>query len=373
MTVADVPKARQAVGSPMRFEDIYVCGVGSWLPPPVAAADALASGLCDAATVHRDDVASVVVASGTSEIPAEMAARAARVALLRSGHEPGDIDLILHASLYDQAFDLWAPASYVQRTAVGNRCPAMEVRQVSNGGMAALELAIAYLSAAPGRTAALLTAADRFDLPGFDRWRSDPGTVYADGGGAMVISTRSGFARVRSLVLGSDPDLEGMHRTGPAFAAPPVAARSQVDLEACKRGFLTEVGLSFGASRAAAGQREVVKAALADADTDLDALDHVVLPNFGRRRLDKVFGRVLGLDLDRTTWAWSRRVGHLGAADQFAGLAHLIESDALKPGDRCAVLGVGAGFSWSCAVLEIVARPEATVDPRIHEPAQRTP
>lgn len=352
---------------------MYVCGVGSWLPPPMAAADALAASLCDAATVHRDDIASVVVATGTSDVPAEMAARAARLALLRSGHEPDDIDLILHASLYDQSFGLWAPASYVQRTAVGNRCPAMEVRQVSNGGMAALELAIAYLSAVPGRTAALLTAADRFDPPGFDRWRSDPGTVYADGGAAMVISSRAGFAKVRSLVLGSDPDLEGMHRTGPAFASPSFTACSRVDLEACKLGFLTQVGLSFGASRVAAGQREVVKAALADADTDLDALDHVVLPNFGRRRLDKAFGRILGLDLNRTTWAWSRRVGHLGAADQFAGLAHLVETGALTPGDRCAVLGVGAGFSWSCAVLEIVAHPEATVDPRAHEPARCTP
>lgn len=357
----------------MRFEDIYVCGVGSWLPPAMAAADALAAGLCDAATVHRDGMVSVAVATATSEIPAEMAARAARLALRRSGHERGDIDLVLHASLYDQAFDLWAPASYVQRTAVGNRCPAMEVRQVSNGGMAALELAIAYLTAVPGRTAALLTAADRFDPPGFDRWRSDPGTVYADGGAAMVVSARDGFARVRSLVLGSDPGLEGMHRTGHAFGSPSFASRSRVDLEVCKRGFLTEVGMSFAASRVATGQRDVVKAALADADTDLDAIDRVVLPHFGRRRLDKAFVRTLGLDINRTTWAWSRRVGHLGAADQFAGLAHLVETGALAPGDRCALLGVGAGFSWSCAVLEIVATPTATADLRAPGPAWPTP
>ena len=78
---------------------------------------------------------------------------------------------------------------------------------------------------------------------------------------------------------------------------------------------------------------------------------------FGRRRLESSFIRPLGLDLDRTTWSWSRSVGHLGAGDQFAGLDHLVATGALAAGQRVLLLGVGAGFSWSAVVLEVLAEP----------------
>jgi 3-oxoacyl-[acyl-carrier-protein] synthase-3 len=67
----------------------------------------------------------------------------------------------------------------------------------------------------------------------------------------------------------------------------------------------------------------------------------------------------LGLDPERTTAQWSREVGHLGPADQMAGLSHLCAEGLLSPGDRCVLMGVGAGFTWSCAVLEIIAPPPA--------------
>jgi 3-oxoacyl-[acyl-carrier-protein] synthase-3 len=47
-------------------------------------------------------------------------------------------------------------------------------------------------------------------------------------------------------------------------------------------------------------------------------------------------------------------VGHLGAGDQICGFNHLLETDRVRPGDRVMLLGVGAGFSWSCAVLEVL-------------------
>ncbi|MEZ3183138.1 3-oxoacyl-ACP synthase, partial [Streptomyces pimonensis] len=46
-----------------------------------------------------------------------------------------------------------------------------------------------------------------------------------------------------------------------------------------------------------------------------------------------------------------------GAGDPFAGLDHLVTSGALGPGDTCMLFGVGAGFSWSCAVVEILNAP----------------
>ncbi|MEU0991326.1 ketoacyl-ACP synthase III family protein [Streptomyces sp. NPDC005953] len=338
------------------MDELYIAATGSWLPPRLPIEEAVADGRCPAPLARTTGMVSVAVA-GEESAP-EMASRAARSALDRSGTGPADIDLVLHASFFYQGHDLWAPASYVQRVAVGNHCPAMEVKQVSNGGMAALELASGYLAADPARTAALITTGDKFCPPGFDRWRSDPGTVYADGGTALVLSRRDGFARLRSLVTVSAPELEGMHRGDDPFGPVPFSHRPRVDLDACKRAFLAGTGSSYAVARVSSAQDSAIKGALAGAGLELGDVTRIALPHLGRRRLQAgYFGR-FDLDPERTTWPWSREVGHLGAGDPIAGLDHLVTSGALDVGDTCLLVSVGAGFSWSCAVVEILRRPE---------------
>ncbi|MEV4963394.1 ketoacyl-ACP synthase III family protein [[Kitasatospora] papulosa] len=339
----------------MRCDQLYVAGLGTWLPPAEPVAEAVARGDVDEAAARRSGMRSVTVCQDDAPAPAEMAVRAAGLALRRAGTDGSDVRMLLHASLYDQGNALWGTASYVQRRSVRAGCPALEVRQVSNGGMAALLLASAVLAQGGGEV--LLTTADRFCPPGFDRWRSDPGTVYADGGTAMLLSAMGGFARVRSLAVVSDPELEGMHREGDPFGEARTAPAGVLDLEAHKKRYVARAGMSFSVARVTAGQRDAVKEALADAGVGAADISRWVLPHFGRRRLETNCLRPLGIGADRTTWEFSSRVGHLGAGDQTAGLEHLVRSGALGPGDRCVLMGVGAGFTWSCAVVEILRVP----------------
>ena len=73
----------------------------------------------------------------------------------------------------------------------------------------------------------------------------------------------------------------------------------------------------------------------------------------------RVFLRLepLGLELASTAWSWGRRTGHVGGADQLTGLAELVETGAAGPGDRVMLVGIGAGFSWTCAVVEVLTPP----------------
>ncbi|MER5212041.1 ketoacyl-ACP synthase III family protein [Streptomyces sp. NPDC002838] len=323
-------------------------------------AEAEAAGLCRRRALWRTEVEAVRVSPGDSG--PEMAARAARAALRQAGASlprmPDDIDLVLHATTYYQGHDMWAPASYVQQVALGNACPAIEVRQMSNGGMAALDLAAGYLRGGPARGQALITTGDRFCPPGFDRWRSDAGTAYGDGGTALVLSRRGGFARVRALATYADPGLERMHRGDDPFADAPFAVRQPVDLEPPRRDFVAATGLDTVLGRIDDGQRAALKRCLSEAGVESADLDWFVLPHLGRPRLEAHFLGPLGIDVDRTTWSWGRRVGHLGAGDQFAGFGHLVDSGVLTPGQLCLLAGVGAGFSWTCAVVELLRRPE---------------
>jgi 3-oxoacyl-[acyl-carrier-protein] synthase-3 len=341
----------------VRSDSIYVAGYGSWLPPAMSSGDAAACGLVEPGYADMQKMAAVTVAEETAG--PEMAAAAGRLALRRAEPYLEGVDLLLHSALYYQGHDMWAPASYVQRRTVGDQCPAIDVRQTSNGGMASLELASAYLRGrSPGR-AALLTCGDSFSMPGIDRWRSDPGTVFADGGAALVVAADRGFARLRSLAVISDCELEGMHRGDDPWSPAPRAVRETIDVKKTTRAFLRNAGRSFVTDRMAAGQATAVKAALAEADTSVAEIHKFVLPNFGRRRMDGAFFRPLHIDPARSTWPWGRSVGHLGAGDQFAGLTYLLETGQLEPGQLVAMLGVGGGFSWSCAVLEMVTVPEA--------------
>ncbi|MFE0171813.1 ketoacyl-ACP synthase III family protein [Streptomyces sp. NPDC059002] len=342
----------------MRFDDLYITGVGVHIPGRVAVSDAVVRGDFDEKLARRTDMESIAVSDGESG--PEMAAKAARTALRRSGTVPLDIDLILHADVYYQGHDLWAPVSYIQREAVGNRCPAIEVRQLSNGGMAAMELAAGMLTGGMRTSSALLTTGDRFCPPGFDRWQSDPGTVYGDVGTALVLSRHPGFARLRSLCTVSGPELEQMHRGDDPFGAEPFEVRRPVDLDVIKQAFIDKVDVSYIVAQSTAGLSEVLKRALNEAGCELSDIDWFVLPHFGRRRLTQTFLRPWHLDRDATTWSWGRTVGHLGAGDQFASLTHLAESGKAEPGQRCLLAGVGAGFTWSCAVVEILQAPSWT-------------
>jgi 3-oxoacyl-[acyl-carrier-protein] synthase III len=339
----------------MKFESLYIAGCGAWLPKAMRMDAAERQGLCDRRFVWRTDIASVCQAE--NESGPEMAALAAGPALRQAGCEPAEIDLVLHASGYYQGHDLWPAASYIQRAVVGNRCPAMEVRQMSNGGMAAMELAASYLVADQRRRHALITTGDRFCLPGYDRWRSDPGTICGDGGTAVVLSKGSGFARLRSLATVSDPSLEKMTRGSDPFGAVPFSVRQPIDLGAQREDFVAEMGLDTIMERIDAGQREVVERALLEGDAELCDIDWFVIPGLGRGRVKAHFLDPLGIDLERTTWPWARHVGHLGAGDQIAGLSQLGNAGCLARGQRCLLLGVGAGFSWSAAVIEVLSWP----------------
>lgn len=335
----------------MRVDGIYVRGHGVHLPARHRVADAVASGACPPHLVARTDIESVAVSDGESA--PQMAVAAGRAALAHAGSGPGDVVLLLHADTNFQGQDLWATASYVQAGTLGNDCPAIEIRQMSSGGLAAMLLATTYLNGSHPADA-LLTTGDRFCLPGVDRWRTDPGTPYADGGTALVLSRRGGYARLRSIVMHADPALEALHRSGEDFASAPMEHGAPVDFEAAKQRFLDRHGLSYGINRSVQGQRHTIKRALADADVELAEARWVVLPHFGFRRLTSNYLRPYDIDPARTTWEWSRTVGHLGAGDQFAGLAHLVDTGRARPGDICVLVAVGAGFTWGCAVLEII-------------------
>lgn len=334
---------------------MYIASTGVCLPGRDSTALAVADGRYDAEEQEKSGYRSVCVAA--DESAAEMAVQAARSAMQRSGSDGEDISLLLHASFHHQGIDHWTPAYYIQNEAVGGRAPAIELRQASNGGLAGLVLAMSYLATCEGR-AALVTTADKFGPPTYDRYRTEKWLILADGASAAVVSRGAGFARVLSTAMDSDSTLEELYRG--KFTEANSLTDLPLDLRARKDVYMERVGIAEVAMRGNAGLVNVVKTALGDAELEIGDISRFVFPNIGRSLLQWDYLDAFGLEESQTTWDWGMDVGHIGAGDQFGGLNHLVETGALSAGDKVMLAGSGIGFSWNCAVLEIQELPEWT-------------
>ncbi|RBM06236.1 ketoacyl-ACP synthase III family protein [Streptomyces sp. PT12] len=336
----------------MRWDDLYIAGLGTHLPAPESARKAAAEGRYPADELAENQLLSALHTDDMSAV--DMAVAAGRQAIARGGHAPEDVALVLHAAMYHQGEDFWTPASYVQRHTVAGSAPAIRIDHASNGGMAALELGASWLAARDAARAVLITTGDRYALPGFDRWLSDSGQVFADGATGLLLSRRGGFARLLASTSTSDPELEDAYRdVDGGFTLVPHGSGAPLDLRGRKRRYMKRVGFDFVEERLVTGLLANTERTLAEADTSLDRVARVVVPNVGRELLGWEFLAPYKIGVERTVWEWGRRTSHIGGGDQLAGLTYLLESGALRPGDQVLLVGVGIGFSWTTAVVTV--------------------
>ncbi|MCM2391784.1 ketoacyl-ACP synthase III family protein [Streptomyces albipurpureus] len=349
----------------MRWDSVFVAGTGAWLPEPFPAHAAVEAGEYDPEQFEADGLLSVRVADD-DVAPPDMAVQAATTALKRSGLDPETVRLLLHNYVWFQGQTMWPVASYIADHAVHWGVPAFEVKQECNAAVSSLELAARHLSTEPEAAAAVLTTADRFAEPLIHRWSAEAGLVYADGGTALVLSNRAGFARVLSTATRADNRMEAVAR---GAGLTPLPTDEPYDHAARFAHYLRAQGNMREASeRLIAMVIGAVDDALTDADTERGDIAWAVIPTGGRSKMQWQAEQLLGVPAERTTWEFGRRTGHLGAGDQFAALNDLAERGELKPGDKVLMLSAGPGTA-SCAVLEITAAPLwAAPAPLAHEP-----
>lgn len=341
----------------MLLNDIYLESLGVRLGRRLDLDEAVADGRY-ASTEHIANALHSVTVSDDEFAP-DLAVAAVRQALERGTVDPADVRLLLHASTYFQGQDVWTPSSYIQQSTIGGSAPAIEVDQKSNGGLAALSLASSFLAGCDDDASVMITTGERFCLPGFDRFRTESGTVMADGGTALVLSRRPGFARVISCVLTSDSRLEGMYR-GRGLKDAPASGDKPLNMRGRKADFMRKhlSDLESISLQIAGGIGTTIQAALDEAKTDVADVRRFVMPNNGQTV--RWWGMLadMGVGLDRTTWEFGRGISHLGAGDQVAGLDHLLTTGELSAGDRVVLAGTGYGFNWGAAVVEILHVPD---------------
>jgi 3-oxoacyl-[acyl-carrier-protein] synthase-3 len=339
----------------MRWNDLYVAGTGVWLPERQPVGPAVAAGLVGQA--HLGLGFETIAIDEDDTAPPDMAVRAGTTALARAGLPHGEIGLHLHASLWFQGLDCWTPAHYIANKTSGPQALPFGIDQRSAGGMAGIHLAAGHLSAGLA-TAAMITTADRFAAPGVNRWSSYLQCHWGDGGTALILSNRTGFARVLTTVASAANDLEAWDRgTSPFAPSPmhetpvPITRRVLQQAATPEAGSQWKIWAEFAV--------RTCEQALEEAGLRREDIARAVLPFVHRGNGEEEMHDLLGFPEERTLWLeLGRYVGHLGAGDQLAGLNHLIEHRLVTPGDKILLYSLGAGFTYNAIVLEILQLPE---------------
>ncbi|WP_433254697.1 ketoacyl-ACP synthase III family protein [Streptosporangium sp. CA-135522] len=341
----------------MRLHDVYLAGAGMYLPPPLTVDDAIASGQCDESVRTETSVTAVRVAGSVSA--PELAVRAAREALERSGYAPDEIDALFYVNAWHQGPDGWSPQYFVLREALGRDVPAFEVRQGCNGLFAAIDLGACYLQAAPERGAALIAAADNFGTPLVDRWRSAPGSALGDGATSLVLSKRRGFAQVLSLTLTSVVDLEEVDRFGEELYPPACTVGTTMDHRVRSRRYLEsfERRMPPFVTLMPAATIKAVDQTLEEAGVRTGDIRRVCNVNVSRGYLNRFVFEPLGLSPSLGTAEFGQGNGHMAANDCFSSFVHLAESGQVRAGDDVLLFGTAPGQSIACAVIRMLEEP----------------
>ncbi|MFD1546872.1 ketoacyl-ACP synthase III family protein [Nonomuraea guangzhouensis] len=339
----------------MHTPDIYLRSIGVHLPPVVSIETAVAEGRYPADDVEYFRLGGAAVAG---DVPApELALRAARHAFERSGGmSPRELDVMLYADVWHQGPEGWQPQYYLQQHLVGGDVLSVEVRQGCCGLFSALQLAAGYLR--PGG-AALLVGADNHGTPMVDRWRMIEGNVVGDAGCALLLTTDTGFAQVRSVNVVVLPEAESVNDGGVPLFPPDATVGRPLDFASRHRGFRNRLLAGDGAGVMLSIQSTLmglVERTLKEAGITLDEVARVAFPH---GRWDNLEERLswLGLTMADTTWEYGAGIGHLGVSDQFVALDHLLAGGELAAGDYVLLVGVGAGKTLACAVLRILDIP----------------
>ncbi|MEF9915414.1 hypothetical protein RJT17_35420 [Streptomyces sp. P5-A9] len=310
-----------------------LAGAAVYLPARVdTAAAAISRGVITMPDSRGEGFESLPVSEGLAG--AELGVRASELALTQAGVGPLEVDALVYAWVFRQGASVWSPAHRVARLLGAHRCVALGVQQMSNGGAAALEIALARLLTEPSCRTVVVATGDEFRGLPYDRWRGS--IPVGDGGTAVVVTSGTGRHTVSSIVSAGAPGLElDFFRSDPFDAEGGVAA-SPFGRFAAVDGFRQCVG-------------EAVEQALKEAELTADdpSISTVLLPRAGTSRNRHLITAALPPALRPKVVRTGATTGHLGAGDLLANLA---EYGAPAPGRHHLLVSIAAGLTVTAAI-----------------------
>jgi 3-oxoacyl-[acyl-carrier-protein] synthase III len=319
-----------------------IVGVGSALPERAVSNEELAVQLRERGVETSDEW--IVERTGIRQrhlaepgvTSSVLGARAARAALQAAGLQPADVDLIIVAtSTPDHIFP--SSACLVQKELGIHGCAAFDVQAVCAGFVYALTIADSMIRSGVA-SRALVIGAEVFSR--ILDW-NDRGTcvLFGDGAGAVLLARdqRPGLLAAR---LHADGRHEAILKTAGCIAYGKVTGHP----------FLTMDGQAVF-KLAVTVLDEVARETVAAAGMKLEDIDWLI-PHQANVRILQATGRRLGIAPEKVVVTVDRHANTSAASVPLA-LDAAIRDGRIREGHRVLLQGVGGGFTWGAAFLQM--------------------
>jgi 3-oxoacyl-[acyl-carrier-protein] synthase-3 len=259
----------------------------------------------------------------------DYAARAAGAALEQARLDPGDVDLVLVATLTPD--EVTPNAAPLVAHAVGaHHAGAFDVGSACVGFLSGLAVAAAQIET--GRCRYVLLVGADFCTRIIDWKERKTAPLFGDAAGAAIIGpSDEGRGAIGPIVLGAD----GSH--GPTILIPNQDRKIRMDGPEVYR-------------HAIARMAEATLEAVRRTGVTLDDIDLFVYHQ-ANARITRAVGERLGLEPERVVDC-IEYLGNSSAATLPLGLDYALHDGRLRPGCRIVVGAFGGGFTWGAGVLE---------------------
>ena len=275
------------------------------------------------------------------ETTSDMAVMAARRALALAGTEPGDLDVIIVATISPD-MPMPACAMAVQAKLGASRAFAFDLSAACAGSLYGMTIADQFIRCGSARRVLVIGAEL---LSRLVDW-TDRGScvLFGDAAGAFVLGPTGEDRGLLSAHLHSDgeaADLLAIRGGGSLHPASPamleanlhkIAMRGRDVYKFAVRVLPDALGEALAANGVAAG-----------------AVDHVISHQANLRIVEAVLDRV-GIPMDKC-WINLDRYGNTSSASLPLSLDEANRAGRLRDGDLIAMMAIGAGMTWGTALM----------------------
>jgi 3-oxoacyl-[acyl-carrier-protein] synthase-3 len=324
-----------------------ILGIGAYVPPRVVTNHDLAKLM---ETTHEWIVERTGIEErrwvDEGEGGAEMAAKASREAIEQAGLQPGDIDLIVYATLSpDHNFP--GSAVFTQRLLGMKEIPCLDIRQQCTGFVYGLAIADAFVRMGQYKHVLLIGAEVHSTGLDISTRGRDVSVLFGDGAGAVVIGRATDDAHViLSTHLHADgTDAEILWTDKPGSRHHPRITHE--DMEAGLHFPKMEGRKVF--KHAVTRMPQVMMEGMIVNGLKLDDID-MVIPHQANLRINQMVAKMIGLP-EAKMHNNIQKYGNTTAASIPLCMHEAVQLGKIQPGNLVCLVAFGAGLTWASAFL----------------------
>lgn len=275
------------------------------------------------------------------ESASDLGSKAALAAIQDAGLAPGDVDLIIVATITPDMF--FPSTACLIQDKLGAKCGAFDMAAACSGFPYALAVAEGFIRAGIYRNIVVVGAEV---LSGFIDWKDRSTCVlFGDGAGAAVVSEVKDGHGIQATYLGSDGSQADV------LKIPAGGSRIPPSEESVKSGlhFLKMQGsevFKVAVRTMEEAVREVLKRGGLTPD-DIDCL----IPHQANLRILQAVGERIGIPMEKI-FINVEKYGNMSSASTAVALYEAVKEGKIRKGSKVILVAFGGGLTWASCLIK---------------------